>query len=48
MMRVQREKIQSEQKEEKKFEGESGAEESQTGQWRYTSWRSPRRKSQCW
>ena len=31
--------------------GDALAEEGQMGQieqWRYTSWRSPRRKSQCW
>ena len=57
MVRVLTEKIQNRQKEDKRFEGKGGvrsaalAEGSQMGQiehWRYTSWRSPRRKSQCW
>ena len=29
----------------KRFEGEGGVEGGQIEQWRYTSWRSPRRKS---
>ena len=54
VVRVQREKIQSGRKKDKKFESEGGgasdalAEEDQIEQWRYTSWRSPRRKSHCW
>ena len=56
VVRVQGEKIQSGWKRDKRFESESGlqvlplTEGSQMGQieqWRYNSWRSPRRKSQC-
>ena len=56
MVRVHREEIRSERKEDKRFESEDGAgvmykqkgKEAQIQQWRYTSWRSPRRKSQRW
>ena len=44
-MRVQREKRRSGRKGDKKFKGEGGVlgEEGQIEQWRYTSWRSPRK-----
>ena len=51
---MQREKIQSGRKKDKRFEGEGGAgvlrlqRGGQIDQWMYTSWRSPRRKSQYW
>ena len=52
LVRVQREKVRSERKEDKRFEGEGRAESSisrggQIEEWRYISGRSPRRKSQC-
>ena len=52
-MRVQREKIGSGQKGDKRFEGEGGAgvlqlqRGGQIEQWRFTSWRNQRGKSQC-
>ena len=54
MVREQREKIQNGWEGDKGFEGEGGVEVlhwqmgSQIEQWRYTNWRSPRRKSQCY
>ena len=45
------------QEKDRKFEGKGGVrvQDQQKGdqmgqieQWRYTSWRSPKRKSQCW
>ena len=52
VVRVQREKIQSGRKKDKKFESEGAsaalADGGQIEQWRYTRWRSPTRKSQCW
>ena len=50
MVRVQREKIQSGWKKDKRSEGEfcisRRGQMGQIEQWRYTSWRSPRRTSQ--
>ena len=49
VVREQRKKIQNGRKRDKWFEGEGAAlaEGNQIEQWRYTSWRSSRSKSQC-
>ena len=50
-MGKQRKKIPSRQRGDKRFEGKGEAKVLQGGQieqWRYTSWRSPRRESQCY